>query len=257
MRTPADRVKSDAALHSRASVDSGLRVRMRSSASGSNSGSSRRRPSPSDVSDSSQPSTGSTKYNKAPSHPASTLSQTTVDSQATSVAPERKAPSRPPPVSVADDHSPPSHPDSSPRTPTPHDHSFPSYVHRPKSTPAADVYPVGFSPRSLHPDSVAMPPPPPPPPIVFAQDTPRVDYLLRALSRLRRLSGVGHLRTLHFSRTISLGIARPHVVSSPVLHRSCCRLPHLHPLCRRPALVRLHTSSDLHCSPCYPAADEV
>lgn len=175
MRNPADRVKSDAGLNSRRSMDNGLRVKLNSGGSTTSS----RRPSPSNVSDTSVPSTGSTKYNKAPSQPNSTVSQTTVDSQATSVAPERKAPSRPPPVSVAQHYSPQSRPDSSPRTPTPHDQAFPSYVHRPKSTPGVDVSPVGFSPRSAHPDSLAMPPPPPPPPMVFSQDTPRVDYLLQ------------------------------------------------------------------------------
>ncbi|KEQ85088.1 hypothetical protein M438DRAFT_345277 [Aureobasidium pullulans EXF-150] len=172
MRKHTDRVKSEAGLNSRRSMDNGLRVNMTGSAASS------RRPSPSSVSETSAPSTGSTKYNKAPSQPASNVSQTTVDSQATSVAPERKPPSRPPPVSVGQHYSPQSRPDSSPRTPTPQDQTFPSFVQRPKSTPGIDAFPVGYSPRSAHPDSVAMPPPPPPPPMVF-HDTPRVDYLLQ------------------------------------------------------------------------------
>ena len=158
MRKHTDRVKSEAGLNSRRSMDNGLRVNMTGSAASS------RRPSPSSVSETSAPSTGSTKYNKAPSQPASNVSQTTVDSQATSVAPERKPPSRPPPVSVGQHYSPQSRPDSSPRTPTPQDQTFPSFVQRPKSTPGIDAFPVGYSPRSAHPDSVAMPPPPPPPP---------------------------------------------------------------------------------------------
>ncbi|KAG9623709.1 hypothetical protein KCU86_g13748, partial [Aureobasidium melanogenum] len=173
MRSHADRVKSEADLNSRRSMDNGLRVNMTGSAASS------RRPSPSSVSETSAPSTGSTKYNKAPSQPTSTVSQTTVDSQATSVAPERKPSARPPPVSVAQHCSPQSRPDSSPRTPTPQDPAFPPYVQQPKSTPGIDVFPVGFSPRSAHPDSVSMPPPPPPPPMVLSQDTPRVDYLLQ------------------------------------------------------------------------------
>ncbi|KAI5193679.1 hypothetical protein E4T39_08843 [Aureobasidium subglaciale] len=172
MRSHTDRVKSEAALNSRRSMDNGLRVNMTGSAVSS------RRPSPSSVSEASAPSTGSTKY-KAPSQPASIVSQTTIDSQATSIAADRKPPSRPPPVSVGQHYSPQSRPDSSPRTPTSQDAALPSHLHRPKSTPGIDVFPAGFSPRSVHPDSVAMPPPPPPPPIVFAQDTPRVDYLLQ------------------------------------------------------------------------------
>ncbi|KAG9688251.1 hypothetical protein KCU95_g17353, partial [Aureobasidium melanogenum] len=172
MRSHADRVKSEAGLNSRRSMENGLRVNMTGSAASS------RRPSPSSVSETSAPSTGSTKYNKAPSQPT-TVSQTTIDSQATSIAPERKPPARPPPVSVAQHCSPQSRPDSSPRTPTPQDPAFPSYGQQPKSTPGIDVFPGGYSPRSTHPDSVAMPPPPPPPPMVFSQDSPRVDYLLQ------------------------------------------------------------------------------
>ncbi|KAF2810552.1 uncharacterized protein BDZ99DRAFT_476700 [Mytilinidion resinicola] len=114
----------------------------------------------------------------AGSHSVSVVTQST-DSDATSIAPTQRAPSRPTPLSTTE--SSPSVGDSSPRTPTPRDADFP-YGTTEKTNPMIEIFNDPLSrPQSvdsMYMDSPLTPPPPPPPPVMNA-DAPRVDYLLQ------------------------------------------------------------------------------
>lgn len=114
------------------------------------------------------------------SQPASELTQattTTTDSDATSIAPERR-PKRPAHRGINHEHSPPSVTDSQPRTPT-QDYSIP----RPAKVHIIDTNAANLnSPASFGMTPVTAfppPPPPPPPPMTAPRDVPRVDYLLK------------------------------------------------------------------------------
>ncbi|KAF4552368.1 Hypothetical protein D9617_10g073490 [Elsinoe fawcettii] len=117
---------------------------------------------------------------RMPAPPSQQSSQVTMDSdsQATSIAPERKTPA---PVNEPVNGSSrsqatfdPRQPSPTPQQPIPRPTSIPL---RPFSQPAATIpeppppwqYPTGVD---------AVPPPPPPPPVDLPQETPKVDYLL-------------------------------------------------------------------------------
>lgn len=108
-------------------------------------------------------------------------SEYTLDSEATSVLPERTAHLRGPSPSHSD-NSPASIVDSSPRTPTQHS-VLPSVVSSVKDGPPmievmTDPMSRGQSVDPSYSDSPMTPPPPPPPP-AMTMDAPRVDYLLQ------------------------------------------------------------------------------
>ncbi|KAM0701505.1 hypothetical protein Q7P35_011867 [Cladosporium inversicolor] len=115
------------------------------------------------------------------SQPASVLTQNTEateDSDATSIAPDRKAGRTPNVVPIRT--SPPRTSDSQPRTPT-HEEAY--YAQNGK-TPIIDVGSNYGSVQSMEsgktPTGYAgMPPPPPPPPMTAPSQVPRVDYLLK------------------------------------------------------------------------------
>jgi hypothetical protein len=122
------------------------------------------------------------------SRQASQVTQST-DSNATSVAPERRAASsRPVPSPTYSEISPTSVVDSSPRTPKQHS-VFPSVIPAQKIRPATveiitdpisrsqSVYTDVTDTTDYTEDSRMTPPPPPPPPMMMAP--PRVDYLLQ------------------------------------------------------------------------------
>lgn len=113
---------------------------------------------------------------RTPSQQGSTLTEETTDSDATSIAPDRKTTRR---VYHVDEVSPPSATDSQPKTPT---QEYPPHV---RSTPIIDV---GGGPNKARPMSASTPgtakqmpppPPPPPPPVDNPKEAPRVDYLLK------------------------------------------------------------------------------
>lgn len=116
------------------------------------------------------------------SQPASTVTQNTEateDSDATSIAPDRKA-RRTPNIVPVNSNSPPSASDSQPKTPTSVDPHYPSTT----KTPIIDVGGGYGSVQSMEsgrtPTGYAgMPPPPPPPPMAAPTQAPRVDYLLK------------------------------------------------------------------------------
>ena len=121
----------------------------------------------------------------AGSHKISVVTQST-DSDATSIAPDRRPSHTPPAVLSNSGSSPNSIVDSSPRTPTPRDAHFPSVepeLKEPelKELPMVEVFgDLPSRPYSVDPaysDSPLTPPPPPPPPAMT--DAPRVDYLLQ------------------------------------------------------------------------------
>lgn len=102
-----------------------------------------------------------------------TMTESTLDSGATSVAPKQYS-IQPPLTPIAgDDSSPPSDPDSSPKTPTPRGTPYPSSR---METPA--YFNADKSGYMLSMESSPMPPPPPPPPAMSIQ-IPRVDYLVQ------------------------------------------------------------------------------
>lgn len=104
---------------------------------------------------------------------AETTSVSTIDSDATSIAPNQPKP-RPPSVPVRDSRSSSmTVPDSSPRTPT---FSEPNFPHSSKKTPSLAMRKDYSIPGPF--DSSPAPPPPPPPPAVPFQ-MPRVDYLMQ------------------------------------------------------------------------------
>ena len=144
----------------------------------------------------STPNSGYRRTVSTGSQPASILTQNTqntdgtdgtegtnTDSDATSIAPDRKPGRRPPDVTVVQENSPPSATDSQPKTRTPQEATFPLRM----KTPIIDVAGANsYTPQSNLSDlktpmtAVPPPPPPPPPPLVTgAQPAPRVDYLLK------------------------------------------------------------------------------
>jgi hypothetical protein len=114
------------------------------------------------------------------------------DSDATSIAPDRKAArSKPPPLISNNEHSPLSAVDSSPRTPTSKDVRFPSMKQDGDDSSMIEIFADdGKSPSVVSAFPAAGPagqaPPPPPPPPAPVLNAPRVDYLLQngGLNRL-------------------------------------------------------------------------
>ncbi|KZF26764.1 hypothetical protein L228DRAFT_243278 [Xylona heveae TC161] len=111
-----------------------------------------------------------------------------VDSQATSVARDRKAVPLPSGRSSRGGSSPVSCQDSSPRTPTGREPHFAPIEPTRKATPVVEVhietnnnydYDSTYSAGDPSAYPAPPPPPPPPPPPVVPQDVPRVDYLLQ------------------------------------------------------------------------------
>ncbi|GAB7344036.1 hypothetical protein MBLNU457_1957t1 [Dothideomycetes sp. NU457] len=107
---------------------------------------------------------------------SSIRSSTLSDSQATSVAPERKK------TTLADERTADGipttlRPQSAPRTPTSHEPQT-AYA-QPMKEPISDEphSRQPFAPVDT-PGSMAPPPPPPPPPVAFSAEPPKVDYLL-------------------------------------------------------------------------------
>ncbi len=92
--------------------------------------------------------------------------QSTTDSDATSVAPERKTTRQRPSYPLNRECSPLSAVDSSPRTPTPQEPNFPHHVTDRKETPMVEVFVSNdeFRPQSVQSTRTDAPPPPPPPP---------------------------------------------------------------------------------------------
>ena len=145
----------------------------------------------------STPTSGYRRTESTGSQPASVVTQhteSTVDSQATSIAPERKASRQAQRDHQAQGHSPPSVTDSQPKTPT-QEYNIPPPPHtktptfdvgarfpQPNKTPVIDVGgPSLNSPQSfgMTPMGPPPPPPPPPPPGAAGKEAPRVDYLLK------------------------------------------------------------------------------
>ncbi|KXT07981.1 hypothetical protein AC579_6913 [Pseudocercospora musae] len=107
--------------------------------------------------------------------------QDTTDSDATSIAPDRKPSRRPHTAPPKQRASPPSVTDSQPKTPT-QEQDFPQHV---RATPVVDVgaanthtsksFATPLTAKHMPPP----PPPPPPPPMAGPKEAPRVDYLLK------------------------------------------------------------------------------
>nr|POE63405.1 hypothetical protein CFP56_04308 [Quercus suber] len=158
----------------------------------------------------STPNSGYRRTVSTGSQPTSELTQattTTTDSDATSIAPERKA-RHPKDNMVAEEHSPPSVTDSQPRTPT----QVCGHPARPTKTPVIDVDAANLdSPASFGttPLTAVPPPPPPPPPMSGSKEVPRVDYLLKH----------GGLPTPIPKRLVQMGpqVQQYNMYSSPVL----------------------------------------
>lgn len=143
----------------------------------------------------STPNSGYRRTVSTGSQPASAVTQdtensdntdnTNTDSDATSVAPDRKEKrrSRPPDITPPEDTTSPLATDTQPKTPTPVEQKFPRHT----KTPVIDIGGANaYTPKSsfsLDPKTplTAVPPPPPPPPplITGQQPPPRVDYLLK------------------------------------------------------------------------------
>jgi hypothetical protein len=191
MKNAADRAKAD--VHSgRKSAESDVKT---DSVKNAKSGASLRKEArfqESEVSsmpgafpdESERKSTPTSSYRRAAStgsQPASTVTQNTEateDSDATSIAPERKTTRTPNVMPIRT--SPPSTSNSQPRTPT---HEDPHYAANGK-TSIIDVGDGYSSVQSMEsgrtPTGYAgMPPPPPPPPMTAPTQVPRVDYLLK------------------------------------------------------------------------------
>ncbi|KAF2725699.1 hypothetical protein K431DRAFT_281063 [Polychaeton citri CBS 116435] len=135
---------------------------------------------PDDGDGKSTPNSGYRRTASTGSQVPSTLSQTTVDSQATSVDPKRRA-ARPPKMKTfQEDEYIIATENSSPRTPTQDTRYPPDF-----KTGTPQIVDVGGS-RNGTPwsgetpmEAPPPPPPPPPPPATGSGDIPRVDYLLR------------------------------------------------------------------------------
>lgn len=209
MRRTADAVREEERLQGRRSADLGGASRSRgNSIRNAGSGASLRKEEAqqfgeSDISSmpgtfpeeserKSTPGSGYRRTVSTGSQQNSTVTQNTentTDSDATSIAPERKG-KRPPRIVPVHEASPPSASDSQPKTPTPQDPFFPPSA---KATPVIDVGPQQHhfrddTPQTARyfgsgegPMSQAMghPPPPPPPPMTTPGEAPRVDYLLK------------------------------------------------------------------------------
>jgi hypothetical protein len=110
---------------------------------------------------------------------AESITQSVIESDTTSIAPEQhrlQVPFSPEVVNVGNGSSPATEPDSSPRTPTLRG-TTPFLPPSRKETPAYEVpYVMGYN--SANEDSPMPPPPPPPPPMMSFQQV-RVDYLLQ------------------------------------------------------------------------------
>ena len=136
------------------------------------------KPKPATVDD--EPSLTSRRKSRSPSlAPSSragfeTRTASTIDSDSTSIAPLQHTRQEPFSPEMDNESSPPTNPDSSPRTPTPRGTPFP-----PDSKEQQPVYavPVGLG-HLVNMDDSPMPPPPPPPPAIPFQ-IPRVDYLMQ------------------------------------------------------------------------------
>ena len=102
-----------------------------------------------------------------------TITESSLDSGATSVAPKQYNTTAPLTPIADDESSPISEPDSSPKTPTPRGTPYPSST---METPAFFVADKGG--YMLSSENSPMPPPPPPPPAMSIQ-IPRVDYLVQ------------------------------------------------------------------------------
>ncbi|KAK5173356.1 uncharacterized protein LTR77_002037 [Saxophila tyrrhenica] len=121
------------------------------------------------------------------SQPGSTLTQDTqgtgTDSDATSVAPERKGAPRQADGTPPQDHSPSSTTDSQPKTPIAQEQPYPFRTRTPIDVASANAYTpqVSFNVNPKTPVTAVPPPPPPPPPplVTGSQPAPRVDYLLK------------------------------------------------------------------------------
>jgi len=115
------------------------------------------------------------------SQPASTVTQNTEateDSDATSIAPDRKAARTPNVVPIRT--SPPSMSESQPRTPINEEPHYGSSRHTPIIEVGSGYGSVQSMESGRTPTGYAgMPPPPPPPPMTAPTQVPRVDYLLK------------------------------------------------------------------------------
>lgn len=115
------------------------------------------------------------------SQPASTVTQNTEateDSDATSIAPDRKAARTPNVVPIRT--SPPSMSESQPRTPINEDPHYASHGRTPIIEVGGGYGSVQSMESGRTPTGYAgMPPPPPPPPMTAPTQVPRVDYLLK------------------------------------------------------------------------------
>jgi hypothetical protein len=115
------------------------------------------------------------------SQPASTVTQNTEateDSDATSIAPDRKAARTPNILPIRT--SPPSMSESQPRTPIHEDPHYGSSRHTPIIEVGSGYGSVQSMESGRTPTGYAgMPPPPPPPPMTAPTQVPRVDYLLK------------------------------------------------------------------------------
>jgi hypothetical protein len=115
------------------------------------------------------------------SQPASTVTQNTEateDSDATSIAPDRKAARTPNVMPIRT--SPPSMSESQPRTPINEEPHYGSSRHTPIIEVGSGYGSVQSMESGRTPTGYAgMPPPPPPPPMTAPTQVPRVDYLLK------------------------------------------------------------------------------
>lgn len=139
----------------------------------------------------STPTSGYRRTASTASQPTSTLTQDTAgtgsttgtgtDSDATSIAPERKNAPRPTVVDESQDNSPSSITDSQPKTPTAQEQPFPYRMKTPNiDVVGANAYVPSNSFGQTPITAVPPPPPPPPPPLVTGSNPPpRVDYLLK------------------------------------------------------------------------------
>ncbi|KAF2168995.1 hypothetical protein M409DRAFT_21006 [Zasmidium cellare ATCC 36951] len=112
------------------------------------------------------------------SQPPSTLTEDTTDSDATSIAPERK-PHKRPNTTPPDEKSPSKGTESRPKTPAQDEVPIPPQA---RATPIIDVgiaNKTNLQPMNTPMTAKQVPPPPPPPPMTEPKEAPRVDYLLK------------------------------------------------------------------------------
>ncbi len=198
MRKTADEAKSDIES-GRKSTDGGSRTSTRKASKSTTSLRKEQHFSQSDISsmpgafpEDERRSTPNSSYRRTAStssQPASNVTQDTAstgtgtDSDATSVAPERKSAPRPIDVTASQDNSPSSTTDSQPKTPIAHEQPYAFRSRTPIDVMSANAYAPQVSFSGLDPKTplTAVPPPPPPPPplVTGSQPPPRVDYLLK------------------------------------------------------------------------------